>query len=164
MPNLSMRAYARRRSVALAAVQKAIESGRISLQPDGSINPEVADRQWEDNTRPVPPSAVAVKGVLRENGSGHGLSQYTEARAERERYVALLARLKYEERAGGLVRADQVEDARFKEFRAFRDRMQSIPDRVAAIIAGVTDPAEIHKMLSTEIEKALSDFADQRSV
>ena len=48
MANLSMRAYARRRAVSLAAVQKAIESGRISLQPDGSIDPEGADRQWEE--------------------------------------------------------------------------------------------------------------------
>jgi hypothetical protein len=94
--------------------------------------------------------------------SGHKPS-YAEARAERERYAALLARLEYEERAGGLVRSDQVEEARFREFRDFRDRMQNIPDRVAAIIAVKTDPAEIHQILSAEIRAALNDFADQPS-
>jgi hypothetical protein len=124
MPNLSMRSYARHRGVALSAVQKAIASGRISTQPDGRINPEIADVQWADTTRLG--ASNTVNGA--EGGgdsSGHKPS-YAEARAERERYAALLARLEYEERAGGLVRSDQVEEARFREFRDFRDRLMSV--------------------------------------
>lgn len=53
---LSRRAYARRRKArglkgaSDAAVRKAIASGRITLEPDGSIDPEKADRQWEAAT------------------------------------------------------------------------------------------------------------------
>ena len=64
--------------------------------------------------------------------------------------MALLAKLKYEERAGGLVRREQVEEELFRTFRDFRDRMQAIPDRVGATIAGETDPAVIHQILSSE--------------
>jgi hypothetical protein len=163
MPNLSMRAYARHRGVALAAVQKAIASGRISTQPDGSIDPEIADVQWADTTRWGASNTMNGAEVAGDS-SGRKLSVYAEARAERERYAALLAKLEYERRAGRLVRRDQVEDAIFKTAREFRDRMQNIPDRVAATISAETDPAVIHQILSHEIRTALNDFADQPSV
>jgi hypothetical protein len=162
MPNLSMRAYARHRGVALAAVQKAIASGRISTQPDGRIDSEIADVQWAETT--MWGASNMNGGEVGGDSSGHKPSNYAEARAERERYAALLTRLKYEERAGGLVRRDQVEDAIFKTAREFRDRMQSIPDRISAVIAAETDVAVIHQILSDEIRAALNDFADQPSM
>jgi hypothetical protein len=57
-PTLSLRAYARHRAArslpgrTLAAVQKAIESGRIEADTDGRIEPALADRQWRKNTIP----------------------------------------------------------------------------------------------------------------
>ena len=41
--SMSLRAYARHRGVALSAVQKAIATGRIHPEPDGSIDPAKAD-------------------------------------------------------------------------------------------------------------------------
>jgi hypothetical protein len=158
MPNLSLRGYARRRSVALAAVQKAIESGRISLQPDGSIDPELADRQREDNTR-LGPSSILKAAQNTNNRTRDGAPQYAEARAERERYAALLAKLEYEERAAALVSVHEVQAEIFKAFRELRDRMLNIPDRVAAMIAAASDPAKVHEILAAEIRSTLDDFA-----
>jgi len=42
---LSRRAYARHRGVAENAVRKAIASGRITLEPDGTIDPVKADAE-----------------------------------------------------------------------------------------------------------------------
>ena len=42
---LSIRAYARHRGVSHVAVKKAIDTGRISQLPDGTIDPVVADAQ-----------------------------------------------------------------------------------------------------------------------
>src|ERR1017187_7745904 len=50
MTGVSQRAYARLRGVALSAVQKAIASKRIMPNPDGSIDPERANQEWERNT------------------------------------------------------------------------------------------------------------------
>jgi len=144
-------------------VQKAIASGRISTQPDGRIDSEIADREWQENTR-LRTSGISTGKLETNNGSVQGGSQYAQARAEREHYAALLAKLKYEERAGRLVRRDQVEDAAFKTFRDFRDGMLNLPDRLASILAAETDPAEIHQILSVEIRTSLNDFADQPSV
>ena len=101
MPNLSMRAYARHRGVALAAVQKAVANGRIDMQSDGRIDSEIADVQWAEATR-LGASSTVNGAEVGSDPSGHKPS-YAEARVERERYAALLARLEYEEHAGGLV-------------------------------------------------------------
>lgn len=50
---LSRRAYARHRGCAENAVRKAIASGRITLEPDGTIDPAKADAQWSANTDPA---------------------------------------------------------------------------------------------------------------
>jgi hypothetical protein len=46
----------------LAAVQKALRAGRITLLPDGTIDPEAADKTWNAATEaaPVPPDARKV--------------------------------------------------------------------------------------------------------
>ena len=46
MNGLSIRAYARHRGVSHVAVKKAIDTGRISTLPDGTIDPNAADAQW----------------------------------------------------------------------------------------------------------------------
>src|SRR5271165_5118472 len=50
MTGVSQRAYARLRGVAHSAVQKAIKTRRITLNADGTIDPERANREWERNT------------------------------------------------------------------------------------------------------------------
>ena len=47
---LSIRAYARHRGVSHVAVKKAIDTGRITQGADGTIDPDRADREWEQNT------------------------------------------------------------------------------------------------------------------
>jgi hypothetical protein len=43
---VSLRAYSRHRRMTLAAVQKALKTRRITALPDGTIDPEAADRDW----------------------------------------------------------------------------------------------------------------------
>src|SRR5690606_13481328 len=45
--------YAAHRGVSHTAVGKAIASGRITPEPDGSIDPDKADRQWDAQTDPA---------------------------------------------------------------------------------------------------------------
>lgn len=65
---ISVRAYARERGVSDAAVRKAIKTGRITPEADGTIDSVRADREWTRNTdaaqqrgqsRSVPDAAVA---------------------------------------------------------------------------------------------------------
>ena len=159
MAILSQRAYARHRGVAVSAVQKAIETGRISTQPDGRIDSEQADVEWEQNTtRHAPP--IATRGQEDDDVSIFGASQYAKARAVREHYQARLAKIEYEERVATLVPKNEVQVAAFNKFRQFRDHMLNIPDRVAAMVAAETEAAKCYEVLATEIRRALNEFAD----
>src|SRR5688572_20396104 len=106
---ISQEKYAQRRGVTSAAVRKALASGRIIANPDGSIDPVRADADWTRNT-----DASKVRGS-RANGAA-----YLKARAKRERYLAELARLEYEAAAKRLVSAEEVEKAAFETGRRIR--------------------------------------------
>lgn len=159
MAILSQRAYARHRGVALSAVQKAIETGRISTQPDGRIDSDRADVEWEQNTTQHAPP-ISKRGHDEDDVSIFGASQYTKARAVREYYQAQLAKIEYGERVATLVPKDQVQVAAFNKFRQFRDHMLNIPDRVAAIVAAETETSKCYEVLATEVRRALNEFAD----
>jgi hypothetical protein len=156
---LSQRAYARYRGVAVSAVQKAINRGRISTQPDGRVDSETADSEWLKNTALYNSNATKHR-VEEHNASAFGVSQYTKARAIREHYQARLAKLEYQERVGELLAKDEVEAATFDMFRQFRDRLLNICDRVAAMLAAETDAGRCHDILAAEIRVALETFAD----
>jgi hypothetical protein len=156
MAIMSQRAYARHRGVALFAVQKAIKSGRISTTAKGQIDSEVADEEWARNTREYAPAVTQPD----EDSGTFGASQYSKARAVREHYQARLAKLEFEERTGKLVSKDEVQVAAFNKFRQFRDAVLNLPDRLAAMLAAETDAAKAYEILSTEIRKALNEFAD----
>ena len=147
---LSLRAYARRRGVSHEAVRRALASGRIAARPDGRIDPEMADRQWGANTRPkAGQGATADPPVM----------SFAEARALREHYRAELARLEYEQRVDGLLDAEEVRAAAFTCARRARDLLLAMPDRVAPVVAGLTDVGECHRVLETEVARALDELS-----
>lgn len=43
---LSITGYAKHRGISQPAVSKAIKVGKITLLTDGTIDPELADKQW----------------------------------------------------------------------------------------------------------------------
>ncbi len=70
-----------------------------------------------------------------------------------------MARLDYEERMGDLVRMSDIKKLAFNKSRTIRDRMLNIPERVAAMLAAESDTHRVHEILTTEIRKALFEFA-----
>lgn len=175
MAIMSLRGYATHRGVALSAVQKAIASGRISALPDGRVDSDRADVEWERNTTQYAPAVARRRQD--EDGEVFGASQYTKARAVREHYQARLAKLEYEEKVGSLVSTDEVKIAQFNIDRQRRDAMLNIADRVCAAIAAevkhllvaaglpaercnALDMARVHEILSVEIRKGLNEYAD----
>ncbi len=60
---VSRREYARLRGVSESAVRKAISTGRISVEPDGTIDPVRADRQWDERTDPALQRGEHARGM-----------------------------------------------------------------------------------------------------
>lgn len=178
---LSIRAYAQHRGVSHTAVAKAIKAGRISIEPDGKIDPVKADAQWARNTlpsqnlntgasKPAPKVATPPVSTPVATGSSRELPppletgrisapDYQTSRAIREAYAARLAKLEYEERTAKLISSDEVEMRTFNLARRLRDRMQTLPRRLAAALAAEQDPRVIEQRLDDEIRQALEELS-----
>ena len=147
---LSRREYAAHRGVTVAAVQKAVEMGRITLT-DGKIDPEKADKEWVENTNPAYNTPRADDSFS---------TPYQKSRMMKTTYDAMLKKLEYEEKAGKLVSRAQVESDIFAASRASRDHLLMIPKRVAPRIIGLNSISEIEYILTKEITNSLTSLCD----
>lgn len=180
---LGLREYARYREahglpgITLRAVQKAIESGRITTVVDEKgkpkIDAEVADIQWGRNTDPDQSArANAGRDVAPPPFGGHGTgaggsgasggeregSLYWDAKTRREVAEASKAELQLAEMAGGLVRRDGVERAAYEAGRLLRDMILSVPSALATELAAMTDPQAIEARMRDELRKVLDNL------
>jgi hypothetical protein len=73
--------------------------------------------------------------------------------------MARLAKLDFEERSGKLVDADQVRAQIFALGRRAREALLGLPDRLAPVLAGESDPAEIHRLLAQELTTCLAELS-----
>ena len=167
MPVLSLRGYARHRGVSLAAVQKAIRSGRIATNADGMLDSDRADAEWNAKTRPgqrhTKPVPPAAREPERAEAPVAGVFDYSRARAVRENYLARLANIEFEEKTAKLISRDEVQVAAFTKARTARDNLLNIPDRLAATVAAESDADKVHQILTAEIRKALDELAGANS-
>ena len=181
MTGVSQRAYARLRGVALSAVQKAIKTKRITLNADGTLDPEKANQEWERNTfagktlhqatqakSPTPTAPPLPRGgaglASQPEVTNDPVAAYLRARAVNETFKAKTAQLEYEERAGKLIQATKAGEYAANWSAIVGDALSAYPDRVAPLVAAAKTEAEIHRILTGEtnalrrkMAKAISD-------
>ena len=153
------------------AVRKAVDEGRISTI-NGSIDPAVADIQWEQNTRArlspqaVAPAPAAAPGdgagqaaadlqpgaavSASANGAGPVDKGYADARARREHAEAELAEIEAAQARGSMVLRDDVDRAFFEMFRETRDRLASCARRLAAEVSSIGTAEACEEVIDRE--------------
>lgn len=177
---LSIRAYAQHRGVSHTAVAKAIKAGRISKEPDGTIDPAKADAQWARNTLPSqnlntsaskpaprvathPVSTVSSRDAQAPLETRATAPDYQTSRAIREAYAARLAKLEFEERTGKLISKAEVDVKFFQLARQLRDRLQQVPRKLApeivALVVADPDVRAVTDVLEVAIREALEDLS-----
>jgi hypothetical protein len=183
---LSIRAYARHRGVSHVAVKKAIDTGRITPLPDGTIDPVAADAQWAANTTPtrrsvtgeareVPQAPAAVREipqasskVVREAGEpstpalSTGGTSLLQARTVNEVVKAQTNKVRLARLKGELVDRSQAVAHVFKLARAERDAWLNWPARISAqMAAGLgVEPHVLHVALDAAVRQQLQDLGD----
>lgn len=96
---------------------------------------------------------------LRERAFG-GVAN-TDQHTEKTRLVsaqANIAEMTDAEMRGDLVRTEEIRRTLYSAARSVRNSVQTIPDRVASPIAGMTDQHDIHQLLDNELTEVLSNL------
>ena len=168
---VSQAEYARMRNVDPTSVRDAIRYGRISTI-DGKIDPDVADIQWERNTRKRAGSGgrshppITNDANLRGDPGGAApeppapgkpAEDYQLSRARREAAEADEAELRVAKMRGTLVERERVESAVFEAFRMLRDRAMAEGSDLAARLTGQTDMSAIEREYHAAIRRAFGD-------
>ena len=146
---LSIRAYARHRGVSHVAVKKAIDSGRITPEADGTLDPQRADAEWAKNTeapragtraRPVRATVPQETTASAPAGDTHtalptGGASLLQARTVNEVVKAQTNKVRLAQLKGELVDRSQAITHVFKLARAEREAWINWPNRITPILA-----------------------------
>ena len=180
---LSIRAYARHRGVSHVAVKKAIDTGRITPLPDGTIDPDTADAQWAQNTlqprraaaqekvgttraRPAPAEATPQRDVADTSTApmSAGGTSLLQARTVNEVLKAKLNNLELAHRKKELVDRAQAVAHVFKLARIERDAWLNWPARVSGQMASTLgiDAHQMHVALESAVREHLIELGELR--
>ena len=185
---LSIRAYARHRGVSHVAVKKAIDTGRITPLPDGTIDPAVADAQWAANTtptrrsvadatsdKPAPQVSAPARDIPQASAKAvrdtpepptpalsSGGTSLLQARTVNEVVKAQTNKVRLAQLKGELVDRAQAVAHVFKLARAERDAWLNWPARISAqMAAGLgVEPHALHVALDAAVREQLQDLGD----
>jgi phage terminase Nu1 subunit (DNA packaging protein) len=155
--------YARHRGVTKKAVYDAVRRGSITVPDDGIVDFEQADAQWAANVTPEPAHLKASRAAEPdgEDRAEDGGESRNAAETRKARAAADLAEIKARQAAGELVPARQVELDAYDAGRIVRDRVLSVPARVAALVGAAPDDATRRRIMDRELRRALNDAADE---
>ena len=117
------------------------------------VNPKCADKALDENLSQINRKKSKQKKVVQK--AGFESLSFSQARAKKEKYLAALRKLEYEEKSGKLISADEVEREYFNIARTVRDSLLNIPGRVSAILAAESDEVKVNEILNEEITQAL---------
>ena len=180
---VSLREYARRRGVSHVAVMKAIKAGRLMPEPDGTLDPDKADAQWDARTdparRPEPPEdepAQADETAAADTpaeprppapageSAPQGAATFTQARTAHEIAKAQRARIQVQRLRAEVVDRAQATAEVFRLARRERDAWVNWPARVAALMAAELglDAHAMQKILEAHVREHLNELAEIR--
>lgn len=172
-PGLSTGEFAERVGVSRQRILTAINSGVLvgsvtkTKKAKGfeyTIDEESGLKEWAANIDPSKQRDPEKAAETRAMDKGGEQSNYQKAKAAKEFFNAKIAELEFHERAGKLISADRVKAESFKIGRRVRDSLMSVPERVAAELATMTEPRAISIYLKEQIAAALKDLGDLNDV
>ncbi len=158
---ISIRVYGRYRGISDMAVRKAIKAGRITPLTDGTINPKIADQEWQANTTSKEPTQKGVaKDIILENALPNGGATFMQARTANEVLKAQTGKVKLKQLKGELIDRSEVVAHVFRLARQERDAWMNWPSRVSAQIASelMVDSHKLHVMLERYVSKQLKEL------
>ncbi|MGO1069659.1 elements of external origin [Lysobacter sp. CA199] len=159
-------------------MRKAIATGRITAEADGTINPARADAEWAASTkapeeRVLPPARPARARAGASAGADDvaafapasapsGGNTYAQARTANEVLKAQHHKLRIAQLKGELIDRSQVMAQVFALARAERDAWLNWPARISSMLAAELgiDPHVMHVALEREVRQHLAELGE----
>jgi uncharacterized protein YjiS (DUF1127 family) len=168
---LSLRGLAGLLGASEGAIRKAIRSGRLakSIGRDERGRPFVLDlavakREWATNRSAPAPAADGGNGAAAGASVAKAATGMPENLTEAQIRVQFQREVKLElenlQKQGKLLDAAVARRDAFNGARMIRDGLLNLPDRLAAELAAMTDPAAIHERMVVECRAVLEPLAD----
>ena len=180
---LSVHEFAKRAGVSSTTVHTAVRAGRLTLLPEGGIDPKLLRTKWRAGDRPkraaLPPKkSAAPEPEINSDGSpkkkrGRPLqkptnappttaSEYAAVTLQKERSLAGLRQLEYEQRAGSLITIDNARRVLFEQGRGSRDHWLNWPARVAPMLAAElgVEPVDALRVLTKLVHVHVSAMGE----
>lgn len=143
-----------------SAISKAIAAGRLTVDADGLLDPVAATAQWQHNRRRRQRMPRQPAGEP-DRPAPPGAGDFWQHRTTREAAEAAMARMREREMAGELVRRAEVERELAGKLVALRVSLETLADRVAALVAAEPDIQAIRRIIADEHRQALAAFAER---
>jgi len=139
-----------------------VDRSRVSylLHKDRRLRPaarKVGKRFMLDKAKAL--AIIEATRAPQQIAGGDSTSSYIDARAMREKYRALGAKLEYEQKREELMsKADVVREATVAGI-LIKEKLSAIPGRLGALAAAESDPFKCEQMLKLEINQVLEDLS-----
>lgn len=171
MKHCTVSEYASLRKVSYQAVKNAIEDQRLknsvrkNEKGKWEILPDIADIEWNANTdvskqnnlkNKIPrPTAHIKPGFKVNSDSGNSAMDFNSAKAQREYYLAELARLEFEEKSEKLIDADEAKSTWFKIITETKTKLLSLPTKARANLPHLTlaDVSVLERLVRESLEE-----------
>lgn len=138
-------------------VEESIRLIEATREPSQALR---ADLHQQDRDRKAAPGYVS--GAERpglDEITGKAGSAFQQARAMREKYAAMQAKISYEKEVGTLLVAHDVKMAVADGDAIIRNRLESLPDILAPQLAVEKDEQRIRALLAEQIEYLLDELS-----
>lgn len=167
MPLMSQTEFANHIGKTPGYITQLKDAGRLVMQ--GRMVDSEASKQRIDETQDPGKVGVAERHQTEreqkqaapqmDDMTGNAGSAYQQARAMKEKYAAMQAKIAYEKEVGLLLVASEVNMAVADGDAIIRNRLESLPDMLAPQLAAESDEQKIRALLMDQIEYLLGELS-----
>lgn len=157
--------FARALGVNKSYVTRLKQAGRLVLDDSGMVAVAESKRRIRETESPhrddVRARHAAARGGAAADAGDKVGATFQQARAVKERYLALQAKADYERGIGKLVETDAVRHAGADLGAHLRTTLENLPHQLAPELAAIADPARIQALLAERMELVLNEIAER---
>lgn len=154
---VSIAAWAAGEGITRQAAYKLVRSGAVIPGPDGLVDPAAASQQRRNR---LDPSRIGGRGATMSPGA----DLHRDAKTAGAMLDVRIKEFELKRLMGEVVDRAEERRAGYEEARRARDQLEALANRLAPVLAGMTDAGEIYRLLRQEHRAVLQELSGTKEV